>query len=197
LVLLAILIVGATGVALALYRNGKTATSGSAEVCTNGATTYPNCDNNACQYGGTFPNCTSSPSCQYGGTYPNCNPPPSLGCKGMAACFKDNVAYIVDGDTLDVGDTRIRLALVNTPEVGQAGYQEAKVFTAQTCAVGSQAVVDEDDGQTGGSYGRMIAVVYCGGVNLNAALLQSGLAELLTYYCSVSEFATENWTGCP
>src|SRR2546426_10124042 len=118
-------------------------------------------------------------------------------CKGTAACFTDTVTYIVDGDTLDIGSTRIRLALVNSPEVGEPGYTEAKQFTAQTCPVGSQALADEDDGQTGGSYGRMVAVVYCGVVNLNAALLSSGNAALVTYYCSVSEFATEPWTGCP
>ena len=118
-------------------------------------------------------------------------------CKGTAACFTDTVTYIVDGDTLDVGSTRIRLALVNSPEVGQSGYTEAKQFTARTCPVGTQALVDEDDGQTGGSYGRMVAVVYCASVNLNAALLSSGNAVLVTYYCSVSEFASEPWTGCP
>jgi len=103
----------------------------------------------------------------------------------------------VDGDTLDVGSTRIRLTLVNTPEVGEAGYSEAKQFTSQTCPIGTQALVDEDDGQTSGSYGRMIAVVYCHGVNLNAELLTSGHAVLLSYYCSVSEFADQAWTGCP
>src|SRR5438093_576759 len=121
----------------------------------------------------------------------------AIQCKGTAACVTDSVAYIVDGDTLDVGSTRIRLALVNSPEVSEPGYTEAKQFTAQTCPVGTQALVDEDDGQTGGSYGRMVAVVYCGGVNLNAALLSSGNAVLVTYYCSVSEFASEPWTGCP
>jgi len=130
---------------------------------------------------------------------PNVTPPPgnTPQCKGTAACFTDSVTYIVDGDTLDVGSTRVRLTLVNSPEVGQPGYTEAKQFTAQTCAVGTQALVDEDDGQTGGSYGRMVALVYCGGVNLNAALLSSGNAVLVTYYCSVSEFASEPWTGCP
>ncbi len=107
------------------------------------------------------------------------------------------MTYVADGDTLDVGSTRVRLALVNTPERGQAGYREAKVFTAQTCPIGTQALVDEDDGQTGGSYGRTIAVVYCVGVNLNEALLRSGHAELVTYYCSVSEFADEAWATCP
>src|SRR5205809_172995 len=87
-------------------------------------------------------------------------------CKGTARCFSGTVTYIVDGDTLDVDGQRIRLSLVNTPEVGQPGYQEAKDFTATTCPVGSRALVDEDDGQTAGSYGRIIAVVYCGATNL-------------------------------
>src|SRR5437867_4856803 len=128
---------------------------------------------------------------------PSGNPPGNNPqCKGTASCFTDSVTYIVDGDTLDVGSTRIRLALVNSPEVGQPGYAEAKQFTAQTCPVGSSALVDEDDGQTGGSYERMVAVVFCGSVNLNAELLRSGHAVLVTYYCAVSEFANESWTGC-
>ncbi|HYS70993.1 MAG TPA: thermonuclease family protein [Thermoplasmata archaeon] len=116
-------------------------------------------------------------------------------CKGTAHCFTGTVTYIVDGDTLDIGGTRIRLALVNTPEIGQPGYQEGKDFTANLCPVGSTALVDEDDRQTGGSYGRMIAVVYCGGTNLNAALLTAGLADVLTQYCSVSEFAADPWAA--
>src|SRR5881296_1333119 len=124
--------------------------------------------------------------------------PPVTGpqCRGTAACFTDAVTYIVDGDTLDVGSTRTRLALVNSPEVVEPGYTEAKQFTAQTCPVGSQALVDEDDGQTGGSYGRIVSVVYCGGVNLNAALIKSGAVVLVPYYCNISEFANEAWTGC-
>src|SRR5438093_6884731 len=119
------------------------------------------------------------------------NSPGNPQCEGTAACFRDTVTDIVDGDTLDVGSTRIRLSLVNSPEVAQPGYSEAKNFTAQTCPVGSQALVDEDDGQTGGSYGRMVAVVYCGGVNLNAALLGSGNAVMVEDYCSFSECAIE------
>lgn len=132
----------------------------------------------------------------YPATTPN-NPPTSSNptCKGTAACFTQSVTHIVDGDTLDVGGTRIRLALVNTPEVGQPGYQAATDFTANLCPVGSPALVDEDDGQTGGSYGRIIAVVHCAGQNLNAALLQAGHAEVLTQYCSVSEFASDPWAA--
>jgi endonuclease YncB( thermonuclease family) len=38
----------------------------------------------------------------------------------------------------------------------------------------------------------MVAVVYCGGVNLNAALLKSGDAVLVPYYCRVSESQTRH-----
>src|SRR2546426_11142657 len=97
-------------------------------------------------------------------------------CKGAAACFSDRVTHIVAGATRDLGGARIRLALVNPPEVGRPGYSAAKLFTAETCPVGSKALVDEDDGQTGGSYGRIIAVVHCGSLNLNQELLRSGHA---------------------
>ena len=40
--------------------------------------------------------------------------------------FEGIVNHIVDGDTLDINDHRIRLALVNTPERGQEGYMKAK-----------------------------------------------------------------------
>ena len=132
------------------------------------------------------------------GNPPGSNPPATgPQCKGTAACFTDTVTYIVDGDTLDVGSTRIRLTLVNSPEVGQAGSTEATEFTNRTCPVGTQALVDEDDGQTGGSYGRMVALVFCQGTNLNAELLRTGHAVLVPDFCAVSEFARDPWTGCP
>lgn len=39
-----------------------------------------------------------------------------------------SATYIVDGDTLDVGKTRIRLWGINTPERGEQGYQDAKDY---------------------------------------------------------------------
>lgn len=120
-------------------------------------------------------------------------------CRGDAACFYGNVTKIVDGDTIDVDGIRIRLAIVNTPEAGEPGYQEAKDFTGSTCPVGSEVVVDEDDLQRGGSYGRMIAEVRCGDVNLNEALLDSDLATIDFLVCGRSEFADEDWSdarGC-
>jgi endonuclease YncB( thermonuclease family) len=114
-------------------------------------------------------------------------------CIGVAECFTGKVTKIVDGDTLDVDGVRIRLALVNTPESGQTGYSGAKAFTAEMCPVGSTVLVDEDDGQQEGSYGRLIGKVFCGGENLNAALLEAGHAIVYTDFCDESEFASEAW----
>ena len=130
-------------------------------------------------------------------------------CKGAAVCFSGNVTKVVDGDTLDVNGIRIRLSLINTPEIGMKNYTEAKDLALKLCPVGSMALVDQDDGQTRRSYGRMIGEVYCNfkaGVenltltkNLSEEELKSGLAEMLTKYCASSEFASELWAkkyGC-
>ena len=119
-------------------------------------------------------------------------------CRGKADCFEGTVTEVVDGDTLDVNNVRIRLALVNTPEVNEAGYSDAKQFTETNCKVGTHAMVDEDDGQKGGSYGRMIGLVYCENMDssLNKVLLTSGNAEIFTEYCDVSEFANDDWADC-
>ena len=120
-------------------------------------------------------------------------------CSGSASCFTGIVAKVIDGDTIRVNNLTIRFALVDTPERGEVGYDEATSFTARLCAQGSEVVVDEDDGQRSGSYGRMIAKVYCGGRVINEELLASQNAIILVEFCTKSEFALEAWAksyGC-
>lgn len=122
-------------------------------------------------------------------------------CQGLADCFQGKVTEVVDGDTLDVNNVRIRLALVNTPEVYEKGYFDARDFTMNNCGVGTNALVDEDDGQKGGSFGRMIGLVYCGNntSSINELLLNSSKASILPQFCKVSEFASSLWAkkyGC-
>ena len=96
-------------------------------------------------------------------------------CLGNANCFTGTISKVIDGDTVDVdGEIRIRLSLVNTPEQGEPGYHEAKDFVNSNCGVGMKVLVDEDDGQKAGSYGRMIGLVYCGDdrVLLNQMLIE-------------------------
>jgi endonuclease YncB( thermonuclease family) len=123
-------------------------------------------------------------------------------CKGSADCFTGIVIEIVDGDTIDVNNVRIRLSMVNTPERGEPSYNEATELTESVCPVGGTALVDEDDGQKEGSYDRLIGAVYCNGntmSSLNQILLEEGKARVYEDFCDVSEFANEDWVtkyGC-
>jgi endonuclease YncB( thermonuclease family) len=107
--------------------------------------------------------------------------------------YKGKVTWIIDGDTLEINGKRIRLALVDTPERNEAGYEEATQFTASLCPVGSTAYFDVDDGQPTDKYGRTVAVVYCGGKNLNAELWKNGYARIDERFLSVSEFDPSSW----
>lgn len=123
-------------------------------------------------------------------------------CSGYANCFTGMISKVIDGDTVEVdGQVTIRLALINTPEQGEQGYQEAKDFVSSICEVGENALVDEDDGQKGGSYGRMIGLVYCGEdrVLSNQLLIENDYAQIFEEYCERSEFSDLDWAqnnGC-
>jgi micrococcal nuclease len=107
--------------------------------------------------------------------------------------FEGTVNYVVDGDTLDINDNRIRLSLVNTPERGQEGYMEAKKLVQNLC-LNKKGEVDIDDGQRRGDrYGREVGVVYCDGINLNKVLIENNLAVIYSEYCEISEFSNEEW----
>ena len=102
------------------------------------------------------------------------------------------VNHVVDGDTLDINDIRIRLSLVDTPERGDPGFKEATQFVVKLC-LGENAEVDMDDGQRRGSFGREIGVIYCDGENLNEQLMVNNLGIIDTRFCEISEFSNEKW----
>ena len=117
------------------------------------------------------------------------------------------VSRVIDGDTIRVNDdVRIRLALVDTPERGELGYAEAASFTRSACPAGTTIIYDLDDGQRHGSYGRVIALVWCSGydsepatVPLNELLLANGHASMDRRFCASSEFGGDAWAqraGC-
>jgi micrococcal nuclease len=123
----------------------------------------------------------------------------SSNCSGSAGCFTGSVTRIVDGDTIHTSTMKIRLSLTNTPETYQDGFSEATEFTKKLCPVGSKILVDQDDLQRVDQYGRVLAKVFCGDKVLNFELLYNGHANILTQYCSTSEFSGEAWAkryGC-
>jgi micrococcal nuclease len=123
----------------------------------------------------------------------------STNCLGSAGCFTGSVTRIVDGDTIHTATMKIRLSLTNTPETYQDGFSDATEFTKKLCPVGSKILVDQDDLQRVDQYGRILAKVFCGDKVLNSELLYNGHANILTQYCSTSEFSDEVWAkryGC-
>ena len=120
-------------------------------------------------------------------------------CFDDARCITGTVTKVIDGDTIKVDGQSIRFALASAPELNEFGGVDARKFIETLCPVGSTAIVDEDDGQTEGSYGRVIGVIYCNGVNLNEELVDSSLGYLTTGFCDGSEFANDSWAqkhGC-
>lgn len=123
----------------------------------------------------------------------------SQGCLGTARCIPGTVTQIIDGDTIKVDGQSIRFALASAPELSEYGGIEAKDFIDDKCPVNSTVLIDEDDGQTEGSYERIIGVIYCNGKNLNEELIESGHGYLTSGFCSRSEFSNQAWTqkhGC-
>src|SRR3989442_7587285 len=100
------------------------------------------------------------------------NPTPSACPRSVGLCIERNVTRIIDGDTLDVeGSLRIRLVLVNAPELNATGGPESRDYLTSLCS-GTKALVDEDDLQIGHDpYGRGLAVVYCGSADANSAIV--------------------------
>ncbi len=124
---------------------------------------------------------------------------PTSNCLGSARCFSGSVNKVTDGDTITVDGKQIRFAMASAPELNEFGGKQAREFIASLCPVGSTALVDEDDGQTEGSHGRIIGVIYCNGYNLNEELVDSTHGYLLSGFCDRSEFARQQWAqrhGC-
>ena len=113
--------------------------------------------------------------------------------------YDGQITRVIDGDTLLIDQTTIRLSLVNSPERDERGYQEAKDFASTICPVGANAEFVEDSWQPVDKYGRSVGLVYCNDMMLNELLLTNGHAEISTYYCDKSEFGSEGWArayGC-
>ena len=116
-------------------------------------------------------------------------------------CTTGTVTEIFDGNNIRVEHALFRLALISHPELDEEEGGEAKEFLESICPVGSDALVDQDDLRplehlTG--TGRIIAVVYCNGLNLNEELVEHDFEYFDGTYCYTSEFADDPWAeeGC-
>lgn len=91
------------------------------------------------------------------------------------------------------------LSLISVPELDVIEEIEAKNFVEDTCPIGSEVLVDEDDGQIEEIHGRVIGKVFCQGIILNEKILEKGHGQITTFHCNQSEFNDESWAkkyGC-
>ena len=103
------------------------------------------------------------------------------------------ITRVIDGNTVQIDDTRIRLALVDVVDSGNMTAPHA-VLAHVLCPVGFHAYYDVDDLQVTGPYGRTIAAVYCSdGILLNDMMIEFGLGWINQYYCDKSEFRYAPW----
>jgi micrococcal nuclease len=113
---------------------------------------------------------------------------PLLLFAGLTACEQESkcgassgtVVNVVDGDTVDLDDgTRLRLLLVDAPEITLGhddcyGHEAAAYTTEQL--LGQQVKLKYDDAECTDKYGRTLAYITVGNVDVNAELEKRGLA---------------------
>ena len=112
-----------------------------------------------------------------------------LTCPSLLFAWEGKVVSVTDGDTIKVLkagiQVKVRLAAIDCPEKGQPYGQAARKFTAKLVAGKSVKVWPTDTDR----YGRTIAFVFVGGVDLNKELLKAGLAWHYKQYSRDPELA--------
>lgn len=92
------------------------------------------------------------------------------------------VLRIVDGDTFviryDGEPTKVRILGIDTPERGELGYDEAtNALQSFVDAAGGTVRLRLSGPRKRDNFGRLLAEVYAGCVDVGAAMLESGLAD--------------------
>ena len=104
------------------------------------------------------------------------------------------VTKVIDGDTIDVSNFgRIRLADIDCPETGEAGYYDSKNYLS-SLVYNKLVYIDKDEKL--GPYDRFICIIYVRWnstylLNVNEALLNKGFAVISNYQ---NEFNPYTWT---
>ena len=102
---------------------------------------------------------------------------------GVPSGEQGQVVDVIDGDTIDVrlnGQVmRVRYIGINTPERDETCYGEATRANADL--VNNKTVTLVKDQSETDRFGRLLRYIYAGDVFVNARLVESGHAEVVSY----------------
>lgn len=108
---------------------------------------------------------------------------PSSSSRSGSSSISCSLLDVIDGDTLHVSVSRnekkIRLYGVDTPEITQDFGQYSRQFLSRIISGKSLSL----DIYGRDKYGRYIAVVFAGGLNVNEVLVSNGAAWVYNAYC--------------
>jgi len=99
-------------------------------------------------------------------------------------CRSNKVSRIIDGDTFELeSGEKARLICIDTPEEGEKGYEEAKLFLAGL--IENKTVILEKDVSEIDVYGRLLRYVYLNEsgeeVFVNKEIVRAGYGEVWPY----------------
>jgi micrococcal nuclease len=88
----------------------------------------------------------------------------------------------VDGDTIQSGESFVRLVQINTPEKGDCYYEEATAYTHNFLKLKGKLVLTADKNlDSFDEYGRALGYLTKGNRNLNLELVKYGYAKPYFY----------------
>ena len=85
------------------------------------------------------------------------------------------VERVIDGDTVEINGTSVRLLGINSPEKGEKYYDEAKLFLEGL--VLNKTVKLEFGKDKTDRYGRKLSYLFIGRKNINLKIVEEGLAN--------------------